>query len=59
MAENGQALTGHNPGALQGAINCESSTKKRGRFERRKTSRNFQRVSCRRLDKFGVATRQR
>jgi hypothetical protein len=55
-AENSQALTGHNPGALQGAINCESSTKKRGGFERRKTIWNFQRVSCRRLHKFGVAT---
>src|SRR6202521_5717862 len=55
-AENSQALTGHNPGALQSAINCESSAKKRGGFERRKTIRNFQRVSCRRLDKFGVAT---
>src|SRR6202050_1824508 len=55
-AENSQALTGHNPGALQGAINCESSTKQRGGFERRKTIWNFQRVSCRRLHKFGVAT---
>src|SRR6202140_1892778 len=55
-AENSQALTGHNPGALQGAINCESSTKKRGGLERRKTIWNFQRVSCRRLHKFGVAT---
>src|ERR1700674_5136717 len=55
-AENSQALTGHNPGALQGAINCESSTKKRGGLERRKTAWNFQRVSCRRLHKFGVAT---
>src|SRR5713226_5866031 len=55
-AENSQALTGHNRGALQGAINCESSTKKRGGFERRKTIWNFQRVSCRRLHKFGVAT---
>src|SRR5579863_2395888 len=54
--ENSQALTGHNPGALQGAIDCESSTKKRGGFERRKTIWNFQRVSCRRLHKFGVAT---
>src|SRR5207245_4384714 len=54
--ENSQALTGHNPGALQGAINGESRTKKRGGFERRKTIWNFQRVSCRRLDKFGVAT---
>jgi hypothetical protein len=42
-AENGQALTGHNPGALLGAINCKSGTKKQGSFERRKTSRNFQR----------------
>src|SRR6202795_4128223 len=55
-AENSQALTGHNPGALQGAINCESSTKKRGGFERRKTIWNFQRVSCRRLHKFGIDT---
>src|ERR1700675_1883645 len=55
-AENSQALTGHNPGALQGAINCESSTKQRGGFERRKIIWNFQRVSRRRLDKFGVAT---
>src|SRR5580704_13865527 len=55
-AENSQALTGHNPGALQGAINCESSTKKRGRFERRKTIWNVQRVSRRRLHKFGVTT---
>src|ERR1700676_4160912 len=55
-AENSQARAGHNPGALQGAIDCESSTKKRGGFERRKTIWNFQRVSCRRLDKFGVAT---
>src|SRR5579863_7683148 len=55
-SENSQALTGHDPGALQGAINCESGTKKRGGFERRKTLWNFQRVSCRRLHKFGVAT---
>src|SRR5580700_3749669 len=54
--ENSQALTGHNPGALQGAIDGESSTKKRGGFKRRKTIWNFQRVSCRRLHKFGVAT---
>jgi hypothetical protein len=55
-SENSQALTGHNPGALQGAINCESSTKKRGGFERRKTIWNVQRVSRRRLHKFGVTT---
>src|ERR1700751_5228006 len=55
-AENSQALTGNNPGALQRAINCESSTKKRGGFERRKTIWNFQSVSGRRLHKFGVAT---
>src|SRR5580704_4479442 len=55
-AENSQALTGHNPGTLQGAINCESGTKKRGRFERRKTIWNLQRVSCRRLHKFRIAT---
>src|ERR1700756_3373291 len=54
-AENSEALTGHNPGTLQGAINGESSTKKRGGFGRRKTVRNFQRVSCGRLHKFGVA----
>src|SRR4029077_840347 len=46
----------HNPGALKRAIICESSTKKRGAFERRKSIWNFQRVSCRRLHKFGVAT---
>src|SRR5579864_7588176 len=55
-AENSQALTGHNPGALQGAINCESSTKKRGGFERRKTIWNVEGVSRRRLHKFGVTT---
>src|SRR5579872_779196 len=55
-AENRQALTGQNRGAIQGAINCESSTKKRGGFERRKTIWNFQRVSRRRLHKFAVAT---
>src|ERR1022692_1113117 len=55
-AENSQALTRHNPGALQCAIDCESSTKKRGGFERRKTIWNLQRVSCRRLHKFRVAT---
>src|SRR6202795_2222887 len=55
-AENSQALTGHNPGTLQGAINCESSTKNGGGFEPRKTIWNFQRVSCRRLDKFAVPT---
>src|SRR5580692_8543008 len=55
-AENSQALTRHNPGALQCAIDCESSTKKRGGFERRKTIWNLQRVSCRRLHKVRVAT---
>src|SRR5579864_1405351 len=55
-AENSQPLTRHNPGALKGAINCESSTKKRGGFERRKIIWNVQRVSRRRLHIFGVAT---
>src|ERR1700678_3117754 len=55
-AENSQALAGHNPGALQRAIDGEARAKKRGGFERRKTIRNLQRVGRRRLHKFRVAT---
>src|SRR5271156_488321 len=54
--ENSQALARRNPGALQRAIDGEASTKKRGGFERRETIWNLQRVSCRRLHKFRVAT---
>src|ERR1700677_2240025 len=54
--ENRQALAGHDSGAFQCAIDCESGTKKRGRCERRKTIWNFHRVSCRRGHKFRVAT---
>src|ERR1700757_4143347 len=54
-AEDRLTLAMHDT-AFQCAIDCESSTKKRGSFERRKTVWNFQRVSCRRLHKFRVAT---
>src|ERR1700745_3680001 len=51
-AENRQALAARHT-AFQCAIDCQSGTKKRGSFERRQPTWNFQRVRCPLVPTFG------